>query len=465
MSPGAADLEARYRGRSFWLDTVPGSLAPRPALERDLDVDVAIVGGGYTGLWTAYELTRRDPTLRIAVLEAEIAGFGASGRNGGWCSAIFAGSREATARRHGREAAIALQRALFTTVDEVGRVADAEGIDAHFVKGGTLDLATAPIQVPRWQARVEEERGWGFGEADVRWLSREEAAARLAVEGGCGALFTPHCARIHPARLARGLADATERRGVTIYERTRVRELLPRRVETPGGRVRADVVVRAVEGYTRTLRGQRRLLAPVYSLMIATEPLPAAFWEDVGWEGRETFADGRHLIIYGQRTADDRIAFGGRGAPYHFASRVREGFDRDPAVFADLRRVLESLFPKLAGVGITHEWGGPLGVPRDWYSSVGFDRTTGLAWGGGYVGDGVGTSNLAGRTLADLVLGLDTELTRMPWVGHRSPRWEPEPLRWLGINAGLRIAAGLDRVEAKGKRSRWRERIMRRVLG
>jgi glycine/D-amino acid oxidase-like deaminating enzyme len=230
--------------------------------------------------------------------------------------------------------------------------------------------------------------------------------------------------------------------------------------------VKADVVVRATEGYTTGLPHHRRALAPLYSLMIATEPLPASFWDAVGWAGRETFADGRHLIIYGQRTADDRIAFGGRGAPYHFGSRVRDGFDRDPATFAELRQVLESLFPALAGVTITHEWGGPLGVPRDWYTSVGFDRTTGLAWGGGYVGDGVGTSNLAGRTLADLVLGLDTELTALPWVGHRSRDWEPEPLRWLGINLGLWLTAGLDRAEARtGKRSRWREQVLHRVLG
>ena len=459
-------LEARYRSRSFWLDSLPGSLTPRAALDRDIDVDVAIIGAGYTGLWTAYELARRDATLRIAVLEAEIAGFGASGRNGGWCSALFAGSRETTAKAHGRESAIALQRALFETVDEVGAVVAAEKIDAHFLKGGNLELATAAVQVERLRARVEHERSWGFGEEDFRWLDPTETASRLDVVENHGAIYSPHCARVHPARLARGLADVVEGRGVTIYEQTRVDEISPRRIRTRGGQVKADVVVRATEGYTARIPAHRRTLAPLYSLMIATEPLPESFWASVGWNERETFSDGRHLIIYGQRTADDRIAFGGRGAPYHFGSRVSDGFDRDPATFAELQRVLESLFPALAGTRITHQWGGPLGVPRDWYSSVGFDVTTGLAWAGGYVGDGVGTSNLAGRTLADLILRLDTDITALPWVGHRSPPWEPEPLRWLGINLGLSLTAGLDRTEARrGRRSRWGEKILHRIMG
>ena len=174
--------------------------------------------------------------------------------------------------------------------------------------------------------------------------------------------------------------------------------------------------------------------------MIATEPLAERVWAQIGWSGMDTLADGRHLIIYAQRTADGRIAFGGRGAPYHFASRIRDDFDRDRAVFADLRRVLHELFPAVAGARVTHEWGGPLGVPRDWYSSVGFDPVTRVGWAGGYVGDGVSTTNLAGRTLADLVLGRDSELTALPWVNHRSPRWEPEPFRWVGINAGLGAA-------------------------
>lgn len=457
---------ARYRSRSLWLDTVPDALTPRPALAASIDADVVIVGAGFTGLWTAYELLGRDPGLRVAVVEAEIAGFGASGRNGGWCSAHFAGSRAATARRHGREAAVALQRAMFATVDEVGRVLATEGIDAHFVKGGTIELATRGPHVPRLRARVESERSWGFGPEDVEWLDAEAAADRVAAAGVLGALYTPHCARIHPARLVRGLAEAVERRGATIYEQSRVVDLAPGTVGTAGGRVRAERVVLATEGYTAALPAQARRMAPVYSLMIATEPLPARVWDEIRWAGRETLADGRHLIIYAQRTADDRIAFGGRGAPYHFGSRIRDDFDRDRRVFADLRSVLVDLFPAVAGARITHEWGGPLGVPRDWYTSVGFDRATGVGWAGGYVGDGVSTTNLAGRTLADLLLGIESDLTTLPWVNHRSPRWEPEPLRWMGINAGLALPTGADRHEARtGSPSRWRERLLARLVG
>ena len=427
---------------------------------------MAIVGAGLTGLWTAYELLGREPSLRVALVEAEIAGFGASGRNGGWCSALFAGSRAATARAHGRDAAIALQRAMFATVDEVGRVLDAEGIDAHFHKGGTLELATRPPHVARLQAHVESERGWGFGAEDVRWLGPEEASARVRAAEVLGGVYTPHCARVHPARLVRGLAAAVERRGATIHEQSRVVDLAPGTVGTAGGRIRAERVVIATEGYGARLPGRERTVAPVYSLMIATEPLPARVWDEIGWAGRETLADGRHLIIYAQRTADDRIAFGGRGAPYHFASRIHDDFDRDRHVFADLRAVLTELFPAVAGARITHEWGGPLGVPRDWYSSVGYDAATGVGWAGGYVGDGVSTTNLAGRTLADLLLGRESELTALPWVNHRSPRWEPEPLRWLGINAGLRLPTGADDHEARtGRPSRWRERLLAKLVG
>jgi len=454
-----------YRSLSYWHDTVPDPLERRPSLPGDLDVDVAIVGAGYTGLWTAYYLAAADHHLRIAVLEREIAGFGASGRNGGWCSALFPASDHKLTRTAGREAAIAMRRAMHATVDEVGGVVRAEEIDCHWSKGGTVLLARSPLQLRRAEQEVEAARSLGFGSDDLCLLSADEARSMLAATDVVGGTYTPHCAAIHPARLVRGLAAAVERRGVRIFEGTGVDSIAPGVARTANGVVRAAHVVRATEGYSARLQGLRRAIAPVFSLMIATEPLAPEQWEAVGLARRQTFGDYRNVIIYGQRTADDRLAFGGRGAPYHFGSRVLPEFDREPAVFANLRRVLAELFPVLGEVRVTHAWGGPLGIPRDWCASVGIDRATGLAWAGGYVGDGVGTSNLAGRTVADLILGRDSELVRLPWVGHRSPAWEPEPLRWLGMNAALRLAFWGDRVEARTGRPSRAAAALDRFLG
>ena len=454
-----------YRSYSFWLDSLPGELAPRPSLGDDLEVDVAIAGAGYTGLWTAYYLKKADPSLSIAILEKDIAGFGASGRNGGWCSALFAASRKKIAKQSGRDAAIAMQRAMFASVDEVGRAAAEEGIDAHFEKGGTLTAVTAPAQLERVREEISDAHEWGFTEEDIRWLTEQEARAVIDVDGCLGAAYTPHCARVHPARLVRGLADVVERLGVQIYEQTPVTGIASRRLETSWASVKADVVIKAVEGYLPSLNGSTRTLLPLYSLMVATEPLPSSFWDGVGWRKGETFADGRHLIIYAQRTEDDRIAIGGRGAPYHFGSRVRDEFDKKPQVFSELKRVLAALWPQLENLRITHRWGGPLGVPRDWYSSVGFDRKQGVAWAGGYVGDGVSTTNLAGRTLRDLILERDSELTVLPWVQHQSRKWEPEPLRWIGTNLALRMMASADHHEARTGRPAKRADLVGRLIG
>ncbi len=455
----------QYRSLSFWHDTAPGMLAPGDPLPGDLDADVVIVGAGFTGLWTAYYLARRDPALRVVVCEREIAGYGASGRNGGWCSALFPASLAKLARMSNRDGAIAMQRAMHATVDEVGTAAAAEGIDCHWAKGGTVILARTPVQLERAKAEVEEAREFGFGDEDLRLLSADEARSLAGASQVLGGTFTPHCAAIHPARLARGLLEAVRRAGVSVYERTPVLELSPGRVVTASGTVRARHVIRATEGYTPGLPGYQRRVVPVYSMMIATEPLPDAAWDEIGLTDRPTFGDLRHLIIYGQRTADGRLAFGGRGAPYHFGSAVRPSYDLEPAVFAALRRTLSELFPAVRDARVTHHWGGPIGVPRDWCASVGLDRSTGLGWAGGYVGDGVSTTNLAGRTLADLITGTDSEITRLPWVDHRSPDWEPEPLRWLGLNAGLQVMSLADREEARSGRPSRLAGFMGRFLG
>lgn len=449
----------RYRDLSFWHDTVPDDLTPRAPLPGERDADVAIVGGGLTGLWTAYYLLERDPSLRVVVLEKEIAGFGASGRNGGWCSALFPRSTASLARLHGLDAALAMRRAMIDTVDEVGAAAASLGIDIDYAKGGTIAYARSAAQLSAAKDEVADAATHGIDKLELWGPDRTHAA------GALGASFDPACARIHPAKLVRGLARAVEARGGVVHERTEVLELSPGSVLTNRGRVTAGTTVLALEGYRPTLAGQKRRILPLYSLMIATEPLSDEMWDEIGIEHGQTFSDYRHLLIYGQRTADNRFAFGGRGARYHWNSAIRESYDRVPAVFDHLRRSLGELFPVIGDAAVTHRWGGPLGVPRDWHASVTFDRAAGLATAGGYVGDGLSTTNLAGRTIADLVTGNTSELTVLPWVDHRSPDWEREPLRFAGANAGLLAMTIADAEESVTRRPSIAAKLMGPLVG
>lgn len=430
---------------SFWMRRLEPLPPPRPPLDGDRDADVCIVGAGYTGLWTAYELKRAQPDLEVVVLESRFAGFGASGRNGGWVLGDLAGSRERWARGPaGRAGVAALLRAVQDAVDEVGAAVEREGIACDFVKDGSLQVAQSPLELSRVRALVAEERGWGL---DTRLLDAPEVSARVAIDGVRGAAFTPHCARMQPARLVRGLAAAAERAGATLYESTRVTSISPGLAQTPAGCVRAPHVVRATEGYSARLDGHRRTLLPMNSAMIVTEPLDDDVWAQLRWAGAETIYDARHRYVYLQRTADGRVAIGGRGVPYRFGSATDREGPVPPRTIAELRTRLGELFPVLRDVPVADAWHGILGVPRNWSPSVGLDRMTGLAWAGGYVGEGVAAANLAGRTLRDLLLGRDTELTRLPWVGPPARRWEPEPLRFAGVHCVYQLYAAADRRE------------------
>lgn len=459
-----------YRTVGFWFDSIAADedgFRPRPGLDADADVDVAIVGAGLTGLWTAYYLQERDPSLRILLLEKEVAGFGASGRNGGWCSSLFPWSASKLDARYGRDAAVGMRQAMVDTVDEVGRVADTEGIDIDFARGGTVTFARSTPQVAAARAEFEESERYGVDR--VALWGTETVRSRFGVRDALAATYTPACARIHPAKLVRGLARVVERRGATIAEGTEVLSWDAGTVQVRSGgsarTVRAGTVVNATEGYGSQLPQVGRRILPLYSLMIATEPLPDATWERIGIEHGQTFTDFRNLIVYGQRTADNRFAFGGRGARYHLGSAIRPGYDRSPRVRDHLIHTLYDLFPDAAGARITHHWGGPLGVPRDWHASVGYDRDAREAWAGGYVGDGLSTTNLAGRTLADLLTGSRTDLTMLPWVGHRSPRWEPEPLRFAGANAGLVAMESADLEESVTRRASVIARTLSPLIG
>lgn len=438
---------------SFWLQTCGDDLTPRAPLGGSVTADVAIVGAGYTGLWTAHHLLRHDPALRVVIIEREIAGWGASGRNGGWCSALFPVPWSRVAKEHGAASARRMEAALQTAVDDVGEWCAKNDVDAHFVKGGTLSLARGAAQLTRLKA-----------ETSGHWLSAEQARARVAASDIDGARFTRHCAAIHPARLARGLARTVEAQGATIYEHTTATAVHPGRVVTSVGVVRAEAVIRATEGYTADIPSSHRLLAPVWSLIVATEPLPDSTWDEIGWQQRETLNDERHLIIYAQRTADNRIVFGGRGAPYRFGSQTT-GAAGHAETYLGLERALHDLLPQTTSAHITHRWGGVIGVPRDFMPSVTFDRATGIGWAGGYVGDGVACTSLAGRTLADLILGRDTDRTHLPWVGHKWRRWEPEPFRWLGVRGMTALMASADRAEARTGRPSRRAALLDRLTG
>ncbi|MER6035461.1 FAD-dependent oxidoreductase [Streptomyces sp. NPDC001835] len=455
-------------GISFWYadDGLP---AAREPLSGDASADVVIVGGGYTGLWTAYYLKKAAPFLRITVLEQKFCGYGASGRNGGWLYNGIAG-RDRYAKLHGHEAAVRLQRAMNDTVAEVVAVTEAEGIDAGVHKGGVLEVATTPAQLARLRAFHEHELS--YGEKDRELYGARQTAERIRVAGAVGSSWTPHGARLHPVKLVKGLAAAAEALGVVIHESTPVTEIRPKHAVTPYGTVRAPYVLRCTEGFTASLRGQRRTWLPMNSSMIATEPLGDEQWAAIGWDGRETLGDMAHAYMYAQRTADGRIALGGRGVPYRFGSRTdNDGRTQSETVEA-LREILTRFFPALAGVRVEHAWSGVLGVPRDWCATVTLDRATGLGWAGGYVGSGVATANLAARTLRDLVQQDSgqagrTELTDLPWVNHKVRKWEPEPFRWLGVHGMYATYRAADRRELlrPGAGSSRLARVADRVAG
>jgi glycine/D-amino acid oxidase-like deaminating enzyme len=440
---------------SFWLETAGDDLTPRAGLAGDIEVDVAIVGAGFSGLWTAREILVRDPSRRVAVLESHIAGFGASGRNGAWLSAGIAVSPTEMARRHSPTTVQAVTAAMRATVDEVIRASEIDGIDAQVRKAGLLRVARGRHERPALDAAMATHRRLGI-DAGIRILEPDELATRIRIADAHGALFDPHAAAIHPGRLVRGLARAVERRGASVYEQTPVQRLHPRQgarsawLETAGGRVVADTIVLATEAYTSQLPGRRRSVLPLYSLIVLTEPLDDATWAAIGWDGHELLSSHRYTVDYLSRTVDGRILFGGRGAPYHLGSRIADRYDRHEATHALLREQLSSWFPSLRGVGFSHAWGGPLAMPRDWLPSFHHDPGTGIAQTLGYTGQGVGTSNLGGRVLADLIVHGETPHRDLPMVGHRSRRWEPEPLRWLGARY---LQGALRRIDARAAKT------------
>jgi glycine/D-amino acid oxidase-like deaminating enzyme len=454
---------SNWREISLWMDQLDQPLQPRPALAGRLNVDVAIIGAGYTGLWTAYYLKQQDPGLRIAIVEAEIAGFGASGRNGGWLMGnldgeqTLLGALPAAQRQAGYDL-------LHGIPDEVERVIRRESIACDYRKGGVLYCAARyPEQLVRLQEQMTGLRHAGLGEQDYRWLDAGQLAAQVRMQQACAGIFSPHCATIQPARLVRGLAACVERLGVQIFEGSKVLDWQPGRVRTADGELHTDWVVPAVEGYAGSLPPLGRHQLPVQSLIVATEPLSDAVWADIGLEHGQAFSDCSSQVTYGQRTLDNRLVFGARGG-YRFAGRLRSDFNLSEEERGLRRQLYSELFPQLRDARITHAWGGNLSVARGFHPHMLRDSKNRIALAGGYGGEGVGASNLAGRTLAELILGRQSALLEQPWVIAEGPvsglpRWEPEPLRWLGYQAIMRSFSHEDRVLANPQSPPWRRKM------
>jgi len=423
---------------SFWMRGERHLMPTRPTLEGDIDADVVVVGAGMSGLWMAYHLTEAQPGLRVVVLEANHVGYGASGRNGGWLSQLIPGSRAAYAAGPGGiDGVYQLQQAMLDGITEVVEVAANHGIPIDAARGGNVVVGTTMAAMTRLTARRNADLQYGLAAERVLQLDRDELRGRIAIEGALGGLYYPDVTRINPAKLVAGLAAVVEQRGVTVYEGTRVTSMSPGVVATEHGRVRTPVTLLATEGYSGPLLGARRII-PVNSSMIATNVLTDAEWERIGWRDAECLSDAAHTFIYAQRTADGRIAIGGRGNPYRFRSGTG-GDGRTPdSTVALLRSRLADYFPDVP-IDVDHAWSGVLGVTRDWCTSVQFDRATGIGHTVGYAGHGVTTACVASRSLAHLALGLDTPATRLPWVGYRSRSWEPEPIRWVGVHSMYRL--------------------------
>ncbi|WP_286238774.1 NAD(P)/FAD-dependent oxidoreductase [Neptuniibacter halophilus] len=459
-----------YQDTSYWFTTLNHAQPHRPALEHDIEADVVIVGAGYTGLWTAYYLKQHAPDLSIAILEAETVGFGASGRNGGWLIGSCAGHEKYLAGL-APVAAARCRQLLLGIVDHVCGIISKEQIDCDYQRGGVVYAAARyPEQLQFQRHHLEHLYQAGYDETQFRWLNETELEELVRMRNPLGAIYSPYCATINPARLVKGLARVVEGLGVKIFEQTPVTAIRQGSVETRKGQVRSPVIVPALEGYARSVPGAKgQYLLPVQSLIVATEPLSAAQWDEVGLETRPAFSDGGRLVTYGQRTADGRLIFGARGA-YLFGGKPQSRFALEDPEFQLRANLMRDIFPALEGVNVTHGWGGTLSISRRFAPHALFDRDSGLALAGGYGGEGVGASNLFARTLADLILQRETELTTMPWVQqnpqrHNLRRWEPEPFRWLAYKAIMAGCAWEESLCNHPHAATWKKRIASSTAG
>ena len=412
----------------------------RKSISKNDSFDVAIIGAGFSGLWSAFHLKQFQPNLKIAIFEKEYVGFGASGRNGGWASAEYPTSSNRLIKENGLESYKNLRAAITKSIDEIGQIAKSNDWQIDYAKGGSLLFARGNAQLSRISKEIDEEH---------QLLNKSQTTELLNIPSALGSVFTPHCAALNPFKLVRALADHLEKLGVMIYEQSSVSEIRDKQVEVNGFNVNCTFSIRATEAFTpRKWMGNRQI--PIYSLMVATEPLSNEVIKEIRNTQRATFQEACHLITYAQITGDNRLALGGRGVRYKLYSRLSERSEIDNRMHSALEKRAKSWFPQIANTKFEYRWGGAVALTRRWQAYLNFDHTTGRAEIGGYVGDGVTLSYLVAKTLAEKMSNVKT--ANLPFIDQRIGRWEPEPIRYLAVNAGFKATVMADYEEKITKR-------------
>jgi len=429
-----------YSDKSFWLATY-GEYTPNPPVKGDLSVDVAIIGGGFTGLSTAYNLLKDDPGMKVAVLEAEGIGFGASGRNGGFSMTLFGLEPAVTKSLFGQQRTVEAHRYMERAVDYVDALVKEHKIQSDYEFPGFLRAATTPGYVKRIQHDLEILTSMGV--TGIEWIDVNRIRAEVDSPLFLGGWWEPRCGLLNPAKQARELKRIAQKAGADIYEETPVLEIerAPRStlhasrfiLHTPGGTVAAEKVVFATNAYSHLIPGLRSKQVPAFTHMVVTEPLAEKQLKTIGWKNRQGIEDARNLVHYFRLTADNRIAMGGSDVSISYGRDMER--DLNPRTFADLERDVVRLFPALKGIRFTHRWGGPVSVPIDMAPAIGFLGDPRAIYSLGCVGHGVSMTHLNGRTIADLLQERKTDLTDVWFVNRKMIPWPPEPLRLIASQA------------------------------
>ena len=421
-----------YTKKSFWLASSP--YTENPPLEGEIKVDVAIIGGGFTGIASSYFLKQQEPSLRVAVLESEVVGYGASGRNGGFAMTLFGMTMGLTALRFGKQKALEAHRYMEKAVDLVKDLVIKHNIDCDFEFPGFLRVATTAKFEKRIKHEVELAQSLGI--KGIEWIDREKTIEQVNSPLYLGAWWEPRCGLVNPAKLVRGLMKVAQGMGVDFYDRTPVLEVKKNgkiHLKTPGGSVIADKLVFATNAYSHLIPQLRRKQVPVFTYIVLTEPLREEHFKEIRWKNRQGIEDARDFVHYYRLTRDNRLLMGGRDITF----AVGKDMDKDlnERIFKQLEGDIVLTFPALKDVKITHRWGGPVSVPTDLSPAMGYLGDKRIVYSLGCVGHGVALTHMNGWTISDLLLEKKTERTETFFVNRTVIPWPPEPFRFIMSSA------------------------------